>query len=96
MNDNDKDELHQLTRAEAAQMIRRAPAGAEFVVSLEIKATLVAGGTQTVHTYVDISRAEAVRLALRMFRDDVEHAGARVPLRVSRYAHRANPCYWLG
>jgi hypothetical protein len=95
MSDTYKNETHQLTRADAVKMINAAPARSEFAVSLKVEAPLVKGGTKTFYPYIDITRAEAARLAMRMFRDADEQAGARVQLRVT---HRSEfpTVYWIG
>jgi hypothetical protein len=96
MSDTFKNEKHQLTRADAVKMINAAPARSEFAVGLTVTAPLVQGGTQMFHPYVDITRTEAARLALRMFSDPDEQAGARVPMWSVSGDHENQSTYWIG
>lgn len=95
---------HHVTRAEAAKMIRKAPAGTRFYVHLRADLPIADDPTQCFPAAgsgaVKISRRDAVKLALELYSDSLEARGARFPLALSQFVRsdgsKDAASYWIG
>lgn len=92
-----------LKRAEAVAMIKRAPAGVTFRMHVDKDLPIEnAPGkifANAGHTYVTLTRKDAMRIADGLFGQHLEMRGARLRLVVREYAMfdgRKRVSYWIG
>jgi hypothetical protein len=94
-----------LKRAEAAEMIRKAPAGTKFAMHVSCDLIDEVSGNYSQFgglTYVDLSRKEAISIVDRISSDASEARGQRIPLTVKTHAAPVGSktgkrsTYWLG
>lgn len=87
------------TKAEAIAAIKKAPPGSGFALHIRNDAPIVdnpghvyPGGFTT---YLDISRAAALKIIERAASETLEKRGARIPLNIRKSEYSEKITYWL-
>jgi hypothetical protein len=94
-----KTEDFKLTTAEAIAKIKRAKTGSRFAVSIVADAPIAGDDSKVflscLHSYLSISKNEALRLAGSLLTESIENRGGRIPMRTSQYKNEPHLTYWI-